>query len=280
MTSAWSQAEEAFRDTLVHKAEGYWFSKIADLHGFSRPKSIAEAAWRGALIEVAYGPRDTFPVVFKALSKALAAYIEVFDDCSYVVGNAISRAAGWHEAYINRYIRIGDTIYFSTNVDGTELELSPYATSYWSAASFGSTDAIDKVEVLPFMVWERAPGPPYGGSEEEEFYHGSTNTVEVEVWPHLAFVPETWLQSPTEYLTASQGTCPVDGGDVCTPDDMPNGGYLLDTDVDDLEEDWEVAYPVYLADDTAAPELANQFDRLLPAGNHIDMYATYRHIAL
>ena len=360
MNNLWSQSEEAFRDTLVHKSEADAMARLCSLYGFEWPPSINEAAWRGAFNSIAYGPRDTFPVVFEALEKALSQYTQTRSNCQYKVGSAagIYHVDGWLAEYIGRYIRIGDDLYYSVGVSGggdEYLELSPYATSYWSGAAFSvlaDTD-IDRVEILPFMTWERSPGPTYEGWGEDT-YDGLSNTLEVEVWPHLGFVPESYLLEPTEYLTATQGACPVDGGDVCTPATTPNGGYLLYSDTDDYQveatvaagsdgdelpqatinvdttdyfessgdlyimstdglqivtytsktgttfdgctggtgtlaegdavyqtyqggpDDLLEAYPVYLYDGDVARELRIQFNRLLAAGNWLELYATNR----
>ncbi len=346
---AWSQAEEALRDTLIHKAERSAFVKIAEANGFTWPQSLAETAWRGALVKVTFNARDIFPVVFEALRRAFSGYSEVFTDCEYAAPNVIQRGAQWHEAYVYRYIRIGTTIYFSVGVDANQLFLSPYRTSYWSAADFTGVDgdAIERLEVLPFMTYERGDGPYYGPGTEDS-YRGPNNTLEIELWPHVATDMGSYLLEPTEYETASQGTCPVDGGDVCTPEDMPNGAYMYYSDVDEIDtaavgtqvlpfatinvvttdsfaasgtlsvtssdgeqtitytgktstsftgctggigtildntpirqisdalENVDEAYPIYLEEAAAAPEIAGQFDRLLPAGNHITMRSTER----
>ena len=279
--SFWSQSEEALRDTLVKKAEGPAFDRIATHHGFNWVKAISEGAWRGALAGMVYDARDTFPVFFATLTKALSDFIEVFDDCYFTPtsSTAIFRPSGWDPNYINRYIRINGVVYYSVGrVPGDMLLLSSYATSYWAKPAFSVDEVtpITAVEVLPFLVWEPSVGPTYPGWNEQTYSGGINNTVQVEVWPHLAFFPETYLQEPTEYLTADPGVCPIDGGDVCTPESMPNGGYLLETDIEDLEEDYTVAYPVYLGDGDVAPSLRAQFDRLLIAGNWLDMYATNR----
>lgn len=281
MSEFWSQAEEALRDTLVKKAEGDAFDRMATHHQFPWVKAISEGAWRGALAGMVYDARDTFPVFFATLTKALSDFIENFTDCKFVPAfpSGLLRESGWPTEYVNRYIRIGSTIYYSTGViPGDILLLSPYTTSYWTKADFVVTEPVEipLVEVLPFLVWEPSVGPTYPGWNEQTYSGGVNNTVQVEVWPHLAFFPETYLQEPTEYLTADPGVCPIDGGDVCTPESMPNGGYLLETDIEDLEEDYTVAYPVYLGDGDVAPSLRAQFDRLLIAGNWLDMYATSR----
>lgn len=291
----WSQSEEALRDTLVHKAEGDAFERIARFYGFTWPKFIAEGAWRGGLKTVAYNARDTFPVVFEALTQCLAGYIETFDDCYYPVGflTGISRAGGWSEAYIGRYVRIGTTIYYSTGISGLKLLLSPYTTSYWTGINntlnIVAQSSIDLVEVLPFVVYERGNGPSYVdpnlNGDEGDSWQGQTyswflnNTLEIEVWPHIASIPESYLLEPEDYALASEGVCPgVDGGNpgVCTPSTMPNGGYLLEDDTEDMGVDIADAYPIYLYDGEVSRELEFQFDRLLPAGNHVLMRATER----
>lgn len=289
MEALWSQSEEALRDTLVHKAERGAFNRIAAHYGFDRLQSISEAAWRGGLTTVAYNARDIFPVVFEALYYVLSDFIEhTTVTINPAEPNKLFFDAPVSAAYIGRYIRIDGVTYYTTNIENdSELVLSPYKTSYWAAAAFDVESETEvEIEIIPFVVYERGSGPTYtdpnGDGDTSDSWNGATytwvlnNTLEIEVYPHIAFVPESYLQEPTEYLTASPGTCPADGGDVCTPYSMPNGGYLLDTDVDDLDVGIDVAYPVYLIDGSVSYELEHQIDRLLVAGNHINMYATTR----
>lgn len=288
MTTVWSQSEEALRDTLVHKAERGAFSRIASHYGFSWPEALDERAWRGALKEVGYGPRDTFPTVFKALNKALSQFRETEtvtikageSDRVYFPGNLST-------TYIGRYIRIDGVVYYSTDVDNDALILSTYRTSYWAAAAFDvASDTDVTCDILPFVVYERTAGPsytdPYLTGDPDDSWEGETHpwsknsTLEVEVWPQVGFSPASYLYAPTEYLTATPGTCPADGGDVCTPSWMKNGGYILANDTEDIGVPPATAYPVYLTDGTVAPELKKQFDRLLCAGNWVEMYASVR----
>lgn len=281
MHLAWSQFEEAWRDTLVQYAERAAFRRVADLHFFPHPQGLDERSWRRALLAVAYGARDQFRTLFKALEGAFSEFDEVTTagagDVLVAAGavTALYRAAEWNPQHVQRFIRLGDKLYMSTHITGgnTLLHLSPYPSEYFDAAEwgpYGSNQPLpaSELRILPFRVYERSPGPTYPGWAGETYENGAPCTVEVILLPYISGFPETFLLAPTEYLTATQGTCPVDGGDVCTPEGFPNNGYLLDDDVDDFP--WsdadDIAGPVYLGDAQVSDELEAIFSTVAPSG--------------
>lgn len=279
MHLSWSQFEEAWRDTLVQYAERSAFAALADLHLFPWPQALDERSWRRALMAVAYGPRDLFPTLFAALEGAFSEFDEVAlaadGEVLLAAGSdpALYRAAGWGPHHVFRFIRMGDKLYFSTHLSSgnQHLNLSPYPSEYHDAAAWGPYGSneplpVSELRILPFRLYERSPGPTYPGWAGETYQNGAPCTVEVILLPYTSGFPETFLLAPTEYLTATPGICPADGGDVCTPDDFPNNGYLMDNDVDDFPWDLEPAGPVYLGDAQVSSELEAVFSTVAPYG--------------
>lgn len=276
MHLAWSQAEEAWRDTLTTKAERSALLSLSALYDLPWFRLLVESSQRKLLAGTAFSRRDLFRTLFFALETAFSQYDEVFTvgTISQAPGAAkqLYRASGWGREHVNRFVRIGTKLYWSEELYNTDLylRLSPYTTDYWEAPTW-EVDPVnlvgvgEEVRILPFRVYERNPGPSYEGWNDGT-YNGPACLVEVVVLSYVASVPETFLLAPTEYLTATQGDCPVSGGDVCGPVGFPEGGFLLATDVDDFPFEADVAYPVYLFDNQVSPEMESLLNKFRMAG--------------
>ena len=248
MHFSWPQTEECWRDTLVHKAEKSAFDKIANLYSFTWAKAIPENSWRKALKLVALGPRDLFPTLFGAVEGIFQGYNEVFQSIYYAPGTdkRLFREDGWDRSHVYRFVRIGEKLYWSINREDDDkyLRLTPYKSSYWDQPSWEEYDDFEPVgedvHLLPFRVYERQAGPSYPSWEGRTYSGGVECTVEFVFMPYVTDVPETFIVSPTLYANATPGACPLadgpqDPGDtpICTPDDFPNTGFMIDSDTAD-----------------------------------------------
>lgn len=225
----WSQMEEAWRDTLVHKAEGTAFQLISRFYGFPWPEDeVSERAWRGALHVEALGRRGTFRATFQALESAFSdfnekATVEISDSLPYV----LTRTDGgtWDTKHVNRYVRTPFGLLFTVGQPGgTQLTVCPQGTRYWDAPSYdvdtyNVTDV--PIEILPFVVFERGPGPISESSDA--LYEGAPCLLEVELRAGalLTAIPPTYLQTEvdlagTVVYNVTEG---LSGGSVFALDD-------------------------------------------------------------
>ncbi len=228
MRGLWSQSEEAWRDTLVHRAEGTAFDDLSRLYGIPRPTAeIPEYNWRGVLSQLAYGRRGTFQDTYVALQKAFAFLNEeVVVEIQYSSGIILVGAA-LALSHQNRLVKIGERIFFTQELAGATLRLVPIGSLYWDA---GTEDAYNEIQgetviqVLPFVVHERTPGrvvdfdlegDPVGS---DEFSTGEGCLVELIFFvTQESLVPKTWLQDPDYAIEA----------DVYTATGVPYGGQAL-----------------------------------------------------
>lgn len=201
----WSQMEEAWRDTLVHASVGYAFLKVTDFYGFPYPEDeVSERAWRGALHVEALGRRGTFWSTFHALEAAFSDFnerftVEIDSGSPYVIRRLDGN--NWETEHNNRYVRTPFGLLFTvgtpSGVPEDEMLVSPVATRYWDAPSY-DVDTYDEtgvpVEVLPFMLYERGPGPIIVNSDAE--FEGDPCLLEVSLYPGalILSIPPTFLQ--------------------------------------------------------------------------------------
>lgn len=208
----WSQMEEAWRDSLVHKSIGYALRTTSDLYGLPWPEDeTTERAWRGVLHTQALGRRGTFWTVFQSLEAALSDYNEkITYDIQVAYPYRLSCTSGnlFDERHINRYIRTPFGLLFTVGpaagFPSTYLEVCPVGTRYWDAPSYDvdTYEAIDAPgEILPFSLYERSPGPIVVNSDD--YFNGAACLLEVGLFAEAMQPPETWLADDVGAVTVS-----------------------------------------------------------------------------
>ncbi len=261
MDQSWGQAEQALRDTLVHKSEGRAFRRIADAYGFAHPTSEAsERAWRGALHQVALGPRGTFKTTFMAVEAALSDYnalVAVTVDASTPL--VLTATPGtFTAAHVNRYVRTQGGLFWSEGPYpigvGDVLYLAPRRTAYWDAPTWDLeplTSRTTTVEILPFVWLERTPGEPLSLDTPEN--------VGVPCLVEIVLLVDAIDQVPPSYLRLDETVAGNDDG-------MPWAGYLLENADLPGNPTGDGPLPVYLSDGTELPGVTQQIDLSLAAG--------------
>lgn len=191
MLTPLNAVQQAFWDTLVHKADGEPFDALTRFYGFPRYRSWDLTAWRKALHSVAFGPRGISQNVFTML-RGIFSNGEVTNFGLISSSNALLQkdtgdgeskfgTSTWNDAIIGRWIEIkARTSKAAQYVDlspdevpegiyqvvgkasSTTLNLCPVKSSYWKKAPDFTTLAASHnvhVVVLPFKVRDRVPGP-------------------------------------------------------------------------------------------------------------------------
>lgn len=153
-----SQAQQAFNDTLIRKAEGEMFDMVAELYGVPRLDYIDAKYWRKALQHVALGPRGALGSTFAFVREALRAQDTVYqvnvdpDPAKkhriYWVAGGL--AAGFTFQDLYRFWEIEGEVYCSTGWKGTSpgaapwayLELSKYRGPYWAPCDWSADSTL------------------------------------------------------------------------------------------------------------------------------------------
>ena len=157
MQNPLSQVDQAFADTLIHKAEGDAFDQLAQMYGVPRIPSIPVKYWRKALQHVALGPRGAHGSTFGFVREALRGHDVVFSvqrDSGATTKHRIywvsgGPAAGFTRKDLHRFWEIDGAVYLSTSWKGAEpgapwayIELTPYAGYAWRACDWSHTTNI------------------------------------------------------------------------------------------------------------------------------------------
>jgi hypothetical protein len=273
----WSQAEEAFRGTLVHTAERRDNRRIGKLYGFEYIPEISEKAHRSALMELAYSRRGTRATMARAVECALSDGNQVFDLIIHMnYGDRLFSTDSLDpKIWSQRYIRTKWGVHFvqriqtNQNVPGvgnncTILHISKIDTVYYTRLpkykgaivnNINRPSAYITVWLLPFVIQEKTPSPlnDYG-----TVYHAGS-PCEVDI---LLF--RDWRQTvPPTYLRTD--------GNSPESDATPGGHILENVGVDGAPEGGTGGHPVYLLDNEVFPQLTKQLSRMLPPGSKLSI---------
>jgi hypothetical protein len=279
MREAWSQFEQAWRDTLVHNAEAAAFQPLCRLYGVPRPVGeILEEAWSGVLTTVAFGSRGNFETTFRVTESAFSQLnVKIYGHVDSSAPDVlVSTSQPWPDNIENRYIRKGKNIYFSeTKLSQSQLKVVSLKTAYWDAPSEPDAGVNNYVfEVLPFVIHERSPGriferdptiPIPESLEEgqlnfpsEVFTSGDHCLFEVVLFTELIRKPPmTWLQAPSNYSSLET---------VTTKEGVPFGGAILLEEFERGNPNKSGPYPLYAYDGLVFPLASKTLSSTLAAG--------------
>jgi len=254
MLQPFSQAEIAYRDTLLGKAEGVYLDKLARFYGWPRPVVFTRAAWRAGLKQIAIAPRGT-PGVAHAAAEAIFADQEIAwtVDLDPAFPQRVTRASGpaaFDKSHVGRLVRLyspldgtSGQLYF---VEGPALigggtsafaNLCPVSTAHWKGADFSRLFATASGVQMQMHAWL------------------TLDSREPALW-ELLVDQELWKAPPTYFYSL--------GTTVHTGAPRPFGGHLQD-DAFSAGSQVDGPYPPYLSGGSAAG-LAGLFDVLLAAG--------------
>lgn len=274
MLQPYSQTERAFRDTLIHKAEEKAFAKLSALFGFARLRNFSLRAWRMGLNLIAYGPRGTFGLTHGLAESLLReSWVEVDDVLlDPVQPSRLTKVDGFEASHTGWLVRVfmtlasgeeGSWLFLIENATDDYLDLCSVRTASWQAARWDAgelaAEAQDvRVVLLPFRIYEPTQGPPPEGEDWPPADLNQPGVLRLHVFESLNNTPPSYLLDPAGA-----------DRDAVAPG-SPYGGHMMDLfdgdpDSDDGDQT-DGPFPLYLADDSAAPGLEKALSALLAAG--------------
>jgi hypothetical protein len=270
MQAAWSQLDQAWRDTLVHAAQGSAFRRLARWYGFIYQQGIKEGSWRRALRELAFGRRGTRATTFDVLRHVFRQYdvivtVEVDpaqpDTLTFVSSTGLVE---FDQTHVGRYIETpygrlwsnGPVLCGNAGPAGSStLTVEMSATQLWQAPDWPfNVPTQFEVRILPFIYYERQR-TPFDRTQPNWTYHPGQHCL-IDVY----FVGQVVPMAPTTYLQESG---------VLTPPDVPFGGNLLEDEFEAGDPRGDGPHPLYLVDDEAFAPIRTQVQRTLAAGVEI-----------
>ena len=256
-----AKTEMCLRETLIHKASGDAFERLARFYNFPKPTGYPESSWRKALIAVVLASRGTPGSTFAALRGAFSHTELDVAGCSINPATPHRLLGSFLCTHVGRYVEITLTpsggaattaLFYVVGLDtnaGAYVDLAPIKTAKWRGANWANgpfaVNAPQNVSVkfLPFMQLEK------------------TNCL------YQLFLDTTVNANPTTYLLAGSG---VDRDTVDV--DMPDQGHLMDLFSADPDhhagsQSADGPRPIYLSGNAGSlVSVASMFDPLLSAG--------------
>jgi len=306
--------QQAFWDTLVHKTEGRQLDLLSRYYGFPRYRTWPQQSWRKGLHTVAFGPRGIAQNVL-AMIQAIFSHSETKNYGSLTAGDGSLNkdttdgeskfgTTTWNDAIVGRWVEIKarknkaaqytdpqpddvpEGIYqIVKKVSSTQIKVCPIKSTWWkSEVDLGNTSYSHKIEVnvLPFKIRERTPGPVGVPVDVDAITSGTVHgdgkltpegtpgIVEVLLYaddiPELKAPPGTYMQDRTN-LTTAAGARYYDTASssfVAAPN-TPVGGQIQSNA---FETGSQIVgpYPIYLGGDTIPYGLTEIFNLMLAAG--------------
>jgi hypothetical protein len=270
MQSAWSQLDQAWRDTLIHTAQVGPFRRLSRWFGFIYQQGIKEGSWRRALLELAHGRRGTNETTFDVIRHVFRQYdtivtVEV-DPLNPTTLTFVSSTGltAFDQTHVGRYIQTpygrlwSDGPVLCGNFGQAEsptLTVSTTGTQWWQAPAWPFTVTTRfEVRILPFVYYERQPEPIDRDAPVWQYHPGNHCLIDVYFLGNVApLAPTTYLQNTP----------------VLTPPDVPLGGNLLEDEFEVGDPRGDGPHPLYLVDDEAFAPIRTQIQRTLAAGVEI-----------
>jgi len=259
MLQPFSQIDQAFRDTLITKAEGSSFSTLSKLHGFPYPQGYNVRSWRLALRALAYGPRGTLGCTHAALEGVFDHLHERFQvsldpnfpqRVTFVshLNPAVGEAAltGFLCRHVQRLVRI----YFIPKrllpIDETLLENYPEdlpwsSLTFWTKGPGFNGEAFEEETQVDWDVGDVAPHLELVEFDNAYFYGAHWDSGSIEIDPsftlaHMVILAFRYKEpTPGPYFDEDGFAIGTFPGDPCEfqleADSVPlmcPGRYLMD----------------------------------------------------
>lgn len=269
-----SRTDEAFHDTLIHRASGFAVDELGSLYGIRRPASWPTDAWNRVLRAIVYSVKgsygsmlDVWTEVFRPWSERAQFDVTLRSDQRLVfdapptgfpdniVGKfaEIVRSNGERRIiFIERTSSVGNSV--TVAVGGI------YSASYPMISS--GTEAA-KLNLLPFVFRE----PQEGRAERDDYVYGvpypdERATFKVLIDGALIQLPETFmLPATTARIDPPPGGFNYSGS--------PYGGIVMDLNGGvgaQYGNQNDGPFPIYLFGEDASGLLSSILRYLLPAG--------------
>lgn len=270
-----SRTEEAFHDTLIHKASGFAVDELGALYGLRRPANWPTEDWTNVMRSIVFAVKGSYGSMlsmFTELFRPWARRAEV--TCristtgtisrigllvpfpSYFVGGRlaeIERSNGERHivAIKSRDQVIGSTLYIESG--------GSYSANY---PIEGVTSETATIRLLPFIFKETQENRVYGTHARSVRYPQGRALFQVLLDSSLLSVPATYMTGRAEIRQDPAGPLGADN--------IPFGGIILTLTAGNVDERYrnetDGPFPLYLFGEDASGLLSFLLRYVLPAG--------------
>jgi len=275
-----SRTDEAFQDTLIHKASGFAVDDLAALYGLRRPANWPTEDWTNVMRSIVFAVKGSYGSMlsmFTELFRPWARRAEV--SCRITNTGTISRIGlfvsfpsyfvGGRLAEIER--SNGERHVVAINrrdqVLGTTLYIEPGGSYSANYPIEGVTSETATIRLLPFIFKETQENRVYGTHARSVRYPQGRALFQVLLDSSLLSVPSTYMTERAEIRQVAPTVSPPASIDA---DNIPFGGIILTLTAESADQRYRNEtsgpFPLYLFGEDASGLLSFLLRYVLVAG--------------
>ena len=269
-----SRTDEAFQDTLIHKASGFAVDEIAALYGLRRPANWPTSDWTNVMRSIVFAVKGSYGSMLSMFTELFRPWARRAEEqCtisgvqyvsptvdpfpSYFVGGRlaeIERSNGErHVVAIRKRLDV-------SGIDRLFIESGgSYSANY---PIEGVTSETATIRLLPFIFKETQENRVYGTHVQSVRYPQGRALFQVLLDSSLLSVPATYMTEREELRQDPAGPLGADN--------IPFGGIILTLTAGNADERYRNEtsgpFPLYLFGEDASGLLSFLLRYVLPAG--------------
>lgn len=269
-----SRTDEAFQDTLIHKASGFAVDEIAALYGLRRPANWPTSDWVNVMRSIVFAVKGSYGSMLSMFTELFRPWARrAEEECTItglqiVTSNFLSTLPNYFTA--GRLVEIersnGDRHVVAINrrqdLGTTLLYIEPGGSYSANYPIEGVTSETATIRLLPFIFKETQENRVYGTHARSVRYPQGRALFQVLLDSSLLSVPATYMTERAEIRQHPDGPLGVDN--------IPYGGIVLTLTATNADERYRNEtsgpFPLYLFGEDASGLLTFLLRYVLPAG--------------
>lgn len=269
-----SRTDEAFQDTLIHKASGFAVDEIAALYGLRRPANWPTSDWVNVMRSIVFAVKGSYGSMLSMFTELFRPWARrAEEECTItglqiVTSNFLSTLPNYFTA--GRLVEIersnGDRHVVAINrrqdLGTTLLYIEPGGSYSANYPIEGVTSETATIRLLPFIFKETQENRVYGTHAQSVRYPQGRALFQVLLDSSLLSVPATYMTEREELRQDPAGPLGADN--------IPYGGIVLTLTAGNADERYRNEtsgpFPLYLFGEDASGLLTFLLRYVLPAG--------------
>lgn len=270
-----SRTDEAFQDTLIHKASGFAVDEIAALYGLRRPANWPTSDWVNVMRSIVFAVKGSYGSMLSMFTELFRPWARRAEEECTIAGLQVVTPVGFLSTFpsyftAGRLVEIersnGDRHVVAINrrqdLGTTLLYMEPGGSYSANYPIEGVTSETATIRLLPFIFKETQENRVYGTHARSVRYPQGRALFQVLLDSSLLSVPATYMTGRAELRQDPAGPLGADN--------IPYGGIVLTLTATNADERYRNEtsgpFPLYLFGEDASGLLTFLLRYVLPAG--------------